>query len=126
MIIKQYNITSIDFGSTMSLSNSKLGISISKDDYFSYRPFKEEYDSEKECNPYITLGNKGFYFYINDEPVYIGLTEKYESDDFFPQNTILRLPPRQIENDLTEGLPSLPKSLLIQIVTKEKKENVNN
>ena len=113
MIINQYNSNEIDFGSTMSLSNSKLGISISEDDYFSYRPFKEEYNSEQNQNPYITLGNKGFYFYINDEPVYIGLTEKYESDDFFPQGTILRLPSKKIEENSEEGLSFLPKSLLI-------------
>lgn len=111
MIIKQYNYTNIDDVNDGIDAPCKIGVSISEDDYFSYRPFEEEYDPQQDQNPYITLGNQGFHFFLkenesdNDEPIYIGLTYKYQSDTFLEKNKIY------FPNNM-----QIPKSILIQRV----------
>lgn len=121
MIIKQYNINNINNIGTPT--NCKVGVSISEDDYFSYRPSKQhpyieegqqQPEIKQENDPYITLGTKnGFYFQLNGEPIYLGLTFKYQSDTFLDSASFSF--PMQV-----------PKSILIQILQKEKKEYGSN
>lgn len=105
MIIKQYNYTNIKDVNDGIDTPCKIGVSISEDDYFSYRPVSQDND------PYLSLGNQGFHFFLkqnaqdNEEPIYIGLTCKYQSDTFLEKNKIY------FPNNM-----QIPKSILIQRV----------
>lgn len=101
-MIYQYNINNISSITTTTFSNKlvKIGISISEDDYFSYRPNPQKND------PYLSLGNEGFSFTLNNQEIYLGLTDMYESDTFL-ESPVLELPEH------------CPNSILIQIETKE-------
>lgn len=101
MIIKQYNINNINNIGTPT--NCKVGVSISEDDYYKYRPNNEIND------PYVTLGNQGFHFKLNEEDIYIGLTFKYQSDTFLDEAIF----------DFSQMEDNIPKSILIQILQKE-------
>ena len=110
MIIKQYNYNNYTELENDTLTNCKVGVSISEDDYLSYEFNKQEQEQPEGKEPYPILRKQGFYFELIQDnqnvPIYLGSTFKYQSDTFL--------------DSVTFNFPKQPpKSILIQILQKE-------